>query len=242
MNDIFSRTNLIIGQEAIQRLKKSHVAVFGIGGVGGFCAEALARGGLGKLTLIDNDIVAYSNINRQIVALHSTINMSKVEVMSTRLKDINPNIEVIVKQSFFSEDNVGTFDFKEYDYVADAIDTVASKLLLISSAKNAKTPIISSMGAGNKLDPTAFKVSDIYKTSVCPLAKKMRIELKKRGIKDLKVVYSEELPYNDPEAVTAEKFSAQKEGRRISPGSISFVPSVVGLILAGEIIKDIIKR
>ena len=228
----FERTERLLGAGALTKLRNARVAVFGVGGVGGYVVEALARSGIGTLDLIDNDTVALSNINRQIIALHSTLGMPKVEVAAARAKDINPDIKVNVHQTFFLPDTAHLFSFADYDYVVDAIDTVTGKISLIECAKNAGCPIISSMGAGNKLDPTAFQVADIYKTSVCPLAKVMRRELKKRGIKDVKVVYSEE------EAITPIT-SEEETGRKQVPGSIAFVPSVAGLIIAGEVVKDL---
>ena len=228
----FERTERLLGADALTKLQNARVAVFGVGGVGGYVVEALARSGIGTLDLIDNDTVALSNINRQIIALHSTLGMPKVEVAATRVKDINPDINVNVHRTFFLPDTAHLFSFTDYDYVVDAIDTVTGKISLIECAKNAGCPIISSMGAGNKLDPTAFRVADIYKTSVCPLAKVMRRELKKRGIKNVKVVYSQE------EAITPIT-SEEETGRKQVPGSIAFVPSVVGLIIAGEVVKDL---
>ena len=231
----FSRTELLIGSENINKLKNSTVAVFGIGGVGGFAAEALARAGIGHLVLIDNDTVSLTNINRQIVALHSTIGKYKTEVMRDRIADINPDAIVEVHNCFYLPENKSDFDFSKYDYVVDAVDTVAAKLSIIEEAKRCNVPVISSMGAGNKLNPTMFEVADISKTSVCPLAKVMRYELKKRGIKNVKVVYSKE------PAIKASVLEGYDEStsKRSVPGSISFVPSVAGLIVAGEVIKDI---
>jgi tRNA A37 threonylcarbamoyladenosine dehydratase len=230
----FSRTELLLGSEAVAKLNKSRVAVFGIGGVGGYIAEALARAGVGELDLIDADVVSLSNINRQIIALHSTIGKSKVEVAAQRVKDINPNIKVNINKIFYLPENKQQFSFDNYDYIADAVDTVAAKISLAEEAVRAGVPIISAMGAGNKLDATAFRVADIAKTSVCPLAKVMRQELRKRGINHLKVVYSEEKPLSP--ALSEEETS----GKRQTPGSVSFVPPVVGLIMAGEIIKDLV--
>ena len=230
----FSRTELLLGSEAVSKLNKSRVAVFGIGGVGGYIVEALARAGVGELDLIDADDVSLSNINRQIIALHSTIGKSKTEVAAARAADINPNIKINIKNIFYLPENKEQFDFKQCDYIADAVDTVAAKISLAEEAFKAGVPIISAMGAGNKLDATAFKVADIAKTSVCPLAKVMRQELRKRGINHLKVVYSEEKPLT-PLA------SNEQTGKRQTPGSVSFVPPVVGLIMAGEIIKDLLK-
>ncbi len=230
MEERFSRSALLLGDEAMERLTASHVAVFGIGGVGGHAAEALARCGVGKIDLIDADTVSVSNLNRQIVALESTVGKYKSDVMRDRIKDINPSCSVTSYKVFYSKETEGDFDLSKYDYVIDAIDTVSSKILLIENAKRIGVNIISSMGAGNKLDPTAFVVSDIYKTSVCPLARVMRAELKKRQIKDLKVVYSKEEP---------KRISADASQGRHAPASVSFVPSVVGLIIAGEVIRDI---
>ena len=235
MQEQFSRTGLLIGEEGVEKLKNSRVAVFGVGGVGGFAVEALARAGVGSLDLIDNDTVCLSNLNRQIIATHSTIGMNKTEVARDRIRDINPDCKVQVYNTFYLPDTADTFDFKEYDYIIDAIDTVTGKIEMIVRANEAGTPIISSMGAGNKMDPTRFEVSDIYKTSICPLAKVMRRELKKRNIPHLKVVYSKEEPVK-PQQIEG----AQQDGRRSTPGSLSFVPSVAGLIVAGEVIKDII--
>ena len=227
MENQFTRTETLIGKEALEKLSNARVAVFGIGGVGGYTVEALARSGVGEIDLIDNDTVNLTNINRQIIALHSTVGEYKVDIAKQRILDINPNIKVNTFKTFFTSETSSDFDFSQYDYVVDAIDTVNGKLELILKSKEAETPVISSMGAGNKLNPEMFEVADIYKTSVCPLAKVMRQELKKRGIKNLKVVYSKEIPI-------------KKEGQRI-PASIAFVPSVVGLIIAGEVIKDLIK-
>ena len=227
MENQFSRTETLIGSEALKKLSRSRVAVFGIGGVGSYVVEALARAGIGSIDLIDNDDVSITNINRQIIALHSTIGEAKVDIAKKRVLEINPNIEVITHKIFFSQNNSKTFNFSNYDYVIDAIDSVSAKIELILRCKEAATPIISSMGTGNKLFPERFEISDIYKTSVCPLAKVMRTELKKRGIKTLKVVYSKETPIKE-------------KGQRV-PASISFVPSTAGLIIAGEVIRDLIK-
>lgn len=224
----FSRTKMLIGEEALDKLKNARVAVFGVGGVGGYVCEALARSGIGAIDLIDKDVVSKSNINRQIIALHSTLGKYKTEVMRDRIMDINPDAKVTVHNCFFLPSNSNEFDFSKYDYVIDAVDTVTAKVELIVKCKAVGVPVISSMGAGNKLEASAFKVSDIYKTSMCPLAKVMRHEMKKRGIKKLKVVYSEEKPikpYND--------------GGENVPGSVAFVPSVAGMIIAGEVIKDL---
>lgn len=229
----FSRTALLIGEEGVEKLKNSRVAVFGVGGVGGYVVEALARSGVGALELIDKDVVSVSNINRQIIALHSTVGRLKTEVMAERIKDINPACQVSVRNLFYLPETAEEFDFSAYDYVVDAIDTVSGKIALVEQANKANVPVISSMGAGNKLDATAFEVSDITKTSVCPLARVIRRELKKRGIEHLKVVYSKEEP--QPSSLVDEE-----SGKPI-PGSIAFVPSVVGLIIAGEVVKDLVK-
>lgn len=233
----FSRTELLLGADGMEKLKRARVAVFGIGGVGGYAVEALARAGIGALDLIDNDVISLTNINRQIIALHSTVGLPKTDVMAARVKDINPECEVRTYQTFYGPDTAEKFDFAQYDYIIDAIDTVTGKLALAVNAQKANTSIISSMGTGNKLDPTAFTVTDIYKTSFCPLARIMRKELRKRGIERLKVVYSQEEALT-PEGVTEEL----PQGRRSIPGSVSFVPSAAGLILAGEVIKDIVNR
>ena len=222
---IFDRTKLLLGEENLEQLKSKRVAVFGVGGVGGYAVEALARSGVGTLDLIDKDVVDETNINRQIIALQSTIGQPKVEVAKARCLDINPDMTVNTHQVFYLPETANQFDFKSYDYVIDAIDTVTGKLQLIEAANEANVPIISSMGAGNKLDPTQFEVADISKTSVCPLAKVMRKELRDRGIEHLKVVYSKEAPI---------KIEAR------SPGSVAYVPSVVGLIIASEVIKDLL--
>ena len=237
MNE-FVRTELLLGAEAMEKLKNSRVAVFGVGGVGGYAVEALARSGIGALDLIDDDIVSESNINRQIIALRSTVGQPKVEVAAARVMDINPDCVVRTYRTFYTPETAEEFDFSQYDYVIDAIDTVTGKIGLVMQAKDAGVPIISSMGAGNKLDPTAFKVADIYKTSVCPLARVMRRELKKRGVERLKVVYSEEEALTPSEDKTPEQGAHQK---RQTPGSTAFVPSVAGLIIAGEVVKDLIK-
>ncbi len=226
----FSRTELLLGDEGMEKLKNARVAVFGVGGVGGYAVEALARSGVGALDLIDDDVVAPSNLNRQIIALQSTVGKPKVEVAAARIADINPDCTVRTYRTFYTPDTAGRFDFSLYDYVIDAIDTVTGKIALVMQAQAAGTPIISSMGAGNKLDPSAFEVADIYKTSVCPLARVMRRELKKRGVKRLKVVYSRE------EALTPEGEIEQDavHKKRATPGSVAFVPAVAGLILAGR--------
>ncbi|MBQ8348476.1 MAG: tRNA threonylcarbamoyladenosine dehydratase [Ruminococcus sp.] len=242
MGDQFSRTELLFGSEAMQKLSSSRVAVFGIGGVGGYTVEALARSGIGELDLIDSDKVAITNLNRQIIALRSTIGRYKVDVARERILSINPDCKVNVYKTFYMPATAEQFDFTQYDYVVDAIDTVTGKIELIMQAKAAGVPIISSMGAGNKIDPTAFEVSDIYKTSVCPLARVMRNQLKKKGVKKLKVVYSKEQPITPPdEAVRALMNEEGETERRSIPASNAFVPSVAGLIIAGEVIKDLIK-
>lgn len=225
------RTELLLGRESIEKLKNSYIAIFGIGGVGGYTAEALARSGVGKLDLIDNDTVALSNINRQIIALHSTVGRYKVDVMKERIYDINPDAEVNAIRCFFLPENKDEFDFGKYDYIVDAVDTVSAKIAIIEEAKRAGVPVISSMGAGNKLHPEMFELADISKTSVCPLAKVMRNELKKRRITDVKAVYSKEPPIK-PDLID------EKSGKPV-PGSISFVPSAAGLIIAGEIIRQL---
>lgn len=244
----FSRTQLLLGQDGMDRLANARVAVFGVGGVGGFTVEALARSGVGAIDLIDDDKVCLTNINRQIIALRSTVGKYKVDVAAERLRDINQNIQVNTYKTFYMPDTAHQFDFSQYDYVVDAIDTIAGKLELVMQAHKAGTPIICSMGAGNKLDPTAFRVADIYKTSVDPLARVMRHELRKRGIKKLKVVYSEEPPMRPVDDMASScrtncicpPGAARKcTERRDIPGSNAFVPSVVGLIIAGEVIKDL---
>lgn len=261
---MFSRTQLIFGEENMERLKSARVAVFGVGGVGGYVVEALARTGIGTLDIIDDDKVCESNINRQIIATHKTIGMYKVDVMKERILDINPDAVVNEYKTFYMPDTKDMFDFSQYDYVVDAIDTVTGKIQLVMQAKEAGTPIISSMGAGNKVNPAMFEVTDIYKTSVCPLAKVMRSELKKRGVKKLKVVYSKEKPIKpldsdaSLEQITAGNVSVTSENvatgnvsnesepnrpgskRRSTPGSNAFVPSTAGLIIASEVVKDIL--
>ena len=239
MGNKFDRTKRLLGGDAMVKLNQSHVAVFGIGGVGGHAVEALVRSGIGEITIVDSDDVAESNINRQLIATTKTIGRKKVEVMKEHLLDINPEVVVHVYDCFFLPETREQFNFSTYDYVIDAVDTVTAKLALVEACRDAGVPIVSSMGAGNKLDPTAFEVTDIYKTSVCPLAKVMRKELKARGIKKLKVVYSKEIPL---EPIEDEAFvSDEVRSRRATPGSIAFVPSVAGLILAGEVIKDLSK-
>lgn len=234
MDNQFSRTELLLGAENMERLRRARVAIFGIGGVGGYCLEALARSGVGTLDLIDNDRVCLTNLNRQIIATRSTIGQYKVDAARKRVLEINPEAQVNVYQIFYMPDTAQQFDFSQYDYVVDAIDTVTGKIALAEQAQRAGTPIISSMGAGNKLEAAAFQVADIYETSVCPLAKVMRRELKKRGIKHLKVIYSREMPLTPAEAA-----QEAKGARRQIPGSVAFVPSVAGLILAGEVVKDL---
>ena len=235
MKEEFLRTAMLLGESAVEKLGKARVAVFGIGGVGGYTLEALARAGVGALDLIDNDTVSRSNINRQILATHSTVGKPKVEAGRDRVLDINPDCRVTTWQVFYTPETAGQFDFTRYDYIVDAIDTVTGKLQLVQAAKATGTPIICCMGTGNKLDASAFRVEDISKTTMCPLARIMRKELSKRGIKHLKVVYSQE------EALTPTGWEEEAKllGKRQIPGSVSFVPGAAGLILAGEVIKDI---
>ncbi|MBQ7900336.1 MAG: tRNA threonylcarbamoyladenosine dehydratase [Clostridia bacterium] len=244
----FSRTELLFGKEAMEKLAQARVAVFGIGGVGGYTVEALIRSGVGAVDLIDDDKVCLTNINRQIYATRKTVGKYKVDVAKERIAEINPDAQVRTFKTFYTPDTANQFDFNDYDYVVDAIDTVTGKLELVVNAAKTGTPIISSMGAGNKIDPTTFEVTDIYKTSVCPLAKVMRYELKRRGIKKLKVVYSKEKPITpiDDMAISCRTNCICPPGtarkctqRRQVPGSNAFVPSVVGLIIAGEVIKDL---
>ncbi len=241
----FNRTALLYGENAVNKLSQRRVAVFGIGGVGGYVCEALARSGIGSIDIIDDDKVAPSNINRQIIALHSTVGRYKTDVMQERMLDINPNVTINNHKVFFTADTADKFNFSDYDYVVDAIDSVSGKIALAQLCQNSGTPIISSMGAGNKIHADMFEVSDIYKTSVCPLARVMRSELKKRGIKKLKVVYSKEPPRR-PEIQVAASYDTLPNNRKKSgnyvkqaPGSSAFVPSVVGLIIAGEVINDL---
>ena len=251
MLDAFSRTRLLLGPEAMERLAEARVAVFGIGGVGGYAVEALARSGVGALDLIDDDKVCLTNINRQLLATRRTVGKYKVDVAAERVAEISPRCTVRTYKTFYLPETAEEFDFTQYDYVVDAIDTVSGKIQLVLAAQAAGTPIISCMGAGNKLDPTAFRVADIYKTSVCPLARVMRRELKKRGVKRLKVVYSEEpaiQPLEDM-SVSCRTHCICPPGterhctdRRAIPGSVAFVPSVAGLILAGEVVKDLAKN
>ncbi|MCI5845830.1 MAG: tRNA threonylcarbamoyladenosine dehydratase [Oscillospiraceae bacterium] len=247
----FSRTELLFGKEAMERLAATRIAVFGIGGVGGYAVEALARSGVGTLDLIDDDKICLTNLNRQIFATHSTVGKYKVDAATERIHDICPDIKVNAYKCFYLPETADQFDFTEYDYVIDAIDTVSGKLQIIESAKAADIPVISSMGAGNKLDATAFRVADIYETKVCPLAKVMRYELRKRGIKDVKVVYSEEKPIKpikDLESSCRNHCICPPDTvrkctvRRDIPGSNAFVPSVVGLMIAGEVIQDLALR
>ena len=234
--DAFSRTALLLGEDAMKKLKRAKVAVFGLGGVGGYVVEALARSGVGALELVDHDDISVTNLNRQILATRSTIGKSKAQAAADRVRDIDPDIAVTPRQEFFGPDTAASFDFTGYSYVVDAIDTVTGKLALVSAAQAAGVPILSCMGTGNKLDPTKFQIADITKTSVCPLARIMRKECAKRGIRHLKVLFSTEDPIpSDPTAITEEL----PEGRRALPGSVAFVPSVAGLIIAGEVIKDL---
>ena len=236
----YSRTQFLLGEAAMEKLKNAHVAVFGLGGVGGYAVEALARSGVGTLTLVDHDTISTTNLNRQILATTATVGMDKVTAAAERVKAINPDIIVHPRKTFYLPETAEQFDFRAYDYIIDAIDTVTGKLMLAQAAKDAGTPIICSMGTGNKLDPTAFRVGDISETSVCPLARIIRKECKKRGIGKLKVVYSTEdpiyttLPADDP------AWAELPEGRNALPGSVCFVPAVAGMILAGEVIKDLI--
>lgn len=237
MLDQFSRTELLLGREGMERLARARVAVFGLGGVGGYAVEALARSGIGALDLIDSDRVSLTNLNRQILATHETLGRYKADAARERVLAIHPEAEVRAWKVFYGPDTAGDFDFAQYDYVVDAIDTVTGKLALIEQARAAGTRIISCMGAGNKLDPTAFRVADIYETSVCPLARVMRRELKRRGVKRLKVVYSQEPPLEPKGALYQESLAG--EVRRQVPGSSAFVPAAAGLILAGEVVRDL---
>lgn len=240
MADQYSRTRLLLGQDGIEKLRNARIALFGLGGVGGYAAEALARAGVGHMDLIDDDTISLTNLNRQILATHSSIGKYKVDVAADRIRDIDPSIEVRTFQAFYLPDTAALFDFSQYDYVLDAIDTVTGKLMLIAQAKEAGTPVISCMGTGNKLDATAFEVADISKTSGCALARIMRKECAKRGIKGVKVVFSKELPL-EPLEDPDDPLEPQREGssRRSTPGSTAFVPGVAGLIMAGEVIKDL---
>lgn len=248
MLESFSRTQLLLGQKAMERLAGSRVAVFGIGGVGGYVCEALVRSGIGAFDLIDHDKICLTNINRQIIATGKTIGRYKVDVMKERMLEINPDVKVTVHQRFFLPENAEDFSFAAYDYVVDAVDTVAAKIEIVMRAQKYQVPVISCMGAGNKLEASQFRVADIYKTKMCPLAKAMRRELKKRGVKKLKVVYSEEKPIEPLEdgfADCGEKEAAfsgaesGRTGRRSIPGSVAFVPSAAGLVIAGEVVKDL---
>lgn len=239
----FQRTELLIGKNGLEKLQAAHVAVFGIGGVGGYVAEALARTGIGEITLVDNDDVSLTNINRQIIATHNTIGRSKVEVMAERIASINPDCQTHLHQTFFLPENASSFNFKDYDYIVDAVDTVAAKIALVLQAQEVNTPIISSMGTGNKLNPAMFEVDDIYNTSVCPLARVMRQTLKKRGVKKLKVVYSKEIPIEQIQDVELkENISNENSSKRAVPGSTAFCPPVAGLIIASEVVKDLLKK
>ena len=247
----FSRTQLLLGGEAMKKLSESRVAVFGVGGVGGYACEALVRSGVGHFDLIDDDKVCLTNLNRQIIATRKTVGKYKTDVMKERMLEINPEVDVTIHKCFFLPENADEFPFSEYDYVIDAVDTVTAKLELVMKCRELNVPIISSMGAGNKLDASAFRVADIYKTKMCPLAKVMRRELKKRGVKKLKVVYSEEKPTRPIEDMSVScrtncicpPGAAHKcTERRDIPGSVAFVPSVAGLIIAGEVAKDLIRR
>lgn len=244
----FSRTELLLGKEAMEQLSKARVAVFGVGGVGGYACEALVRSGIGAFDLIDDDKVCLTNLNRQIIATRKTVGKYKTDVMKERMLEINPDVDVAIHKCFFLPENADEFPFEEYDYIIDAVDTVTAKIELVMKAQEKNVPIISSMGAGNKLDASMFQVADIYKTKVCPLAKVMRRELKKRGVKKLKVVYSEEKPTRPIEdmAISCRTHCICPPGakhkcteRRDIPGSVAFVPSVAGLIIAGEVIKDL---
>ena len=240
MPDQYSRTRLLLGSEGVDRLRSAHVALFGLGGVGGYAAEALARAGVGHIDLIDDDTVSLTNLNRQLLALHSTVGQYKVDAAAARIKDIDPTIEVRTFKTFYLPETADQFDFTQYDYVLDAIDTVTGKLALMQQARDAGVPVISCMGTGNKLDATGFKVADISKTSGCALARVIRKECAKRGIKGVKVVYSEELPMeveNDAEEMAQSR--AAGSSRRSLPGSTPFVPGVAGLIMAGQVIRDL---
>lgn len=245
--DIFTRTRLLIGEDGLQKLKNSKVMIFGVGGVGSFCIEAIARAGIGHIHVVDDDTVSITNINRQLIATTKTIGQDKVEIIKNRIKEINPETEVLTTKLFYTKETADKIDFSGYDYIVDAIDTVSAKILLVEKANQLNVPIISSMGTGNKLDPSKFEVADIYKTSVCPLAKVMRYELKRRGIKKLKVVYSKEQPRKvapleqDPNAKSSSEFR-DTTAKTIVPGSISFVPPVSGFILASQVVNDILNK
>ena len=246
----FSRTELLLGKEAMERLAASHVAVFGIGGVGGYACEALVRSGVGNFDLVDDDKVCLTNLNRQLIATRKTVGQYKTDVMKERMLDINPDVNIRVRKCFFLPENAHEFPFEEYDYIIDAVDTVTAKIELIMKAKEKNVPVISCMGAGNKLDPSGFKVADIYETKICPLAKVMRRELRKRGVESLKVVYSEEEPTRPLDdmsiscrtnCICPPDAKHKCTERRDIPGSVAFVPSVAGLIIAGEVVKDLAK-
>lgn len=234
----FARTELLLGRAALDKLRSCHVAVFGIGGVGGYTVEALVRSGVEHFTLVDSDTVSITNLNRQIIALQDTVGRYKVDVMAERIKNINPEAVVQVRRCFFLPENQDEFDFSQYDYVVDAVDTVAAKIAIIMKAKEAGVPVISSMGAGNKMNPAMFEVADIYKTSVCPLARVMRQAMKKRNVKHLKVVYSKELPLKS--APDMAEYAEEGVQKRSLPGSNAFTPSVAGLIIASEVVKDLV--
>lgn len=236
----FARTELLLGKDAMERLHRAKVAVFGIGGVGGYTVEALARSGIGSFVLVDNDRVSLTNLNRQIIATHQTIGRYKVEVMRERILEINPQAQVEMRQCFYLPENAGSFSFSEYDYVVDAVDTVTAKIDMIVRAKECGVPVISSMGAGNKLDPTRLEVTDLYRTTVCPLARVMRRELKKRGVDRLKVVYSTEPARKPMEEGIPDSAETEQSHKRVVPGSVAFVPSVAGLMMAGEVVNDLI--
>ena len=240
MADQYSRTRLLLGQDGLEKLRNAHIALFGLGGVGGYAAEALARAGVGHMDLIDDDTISITNLNRQILATHSSVGKYKVDVAADRIRDIDPSIEVRTFRTFYLPETAQQFDFSQYDYILDAIDTVTGKLMLIAQAKEAGTPVISCMGTGNKLDATAFEVADISKTSGCALARIMRKECAKRGIKGVKVVFSKELPL-EPLEDPDDPLEPQREGssRRSTPGSTAFVPGVAGLIMAGEVVKEL---
>lgn len=237
MSDIFSRNRLLMGEDNLEKLKSSKIALFGLGGVGGYAAEALARSGIGSFLLVDNDVISMSNINRQIIALHQTVGRYKTDVMRERILDINPDADITVSKCFFLPENSGELDFSGYSYIVDAVDTVSAKIEIVMKAAACNVPVISSMGTGNKLDPSLLRIADIYDTSVCPLARVMRHELKKRGIKKLKCVYSTEKPVRPEggQANTAEGGGFKKQ----IPGSVAFVPSVAGLLMAGEVVRDL---
>lgn len=235
----FDRTRLLLGSVAMEKLKSARVAIFGLGGVGGYVAEALARCGIGSLELVDHDTISETNINRQILALHSTVGLPKAEAARQRVLDINPEAEVTARQEFYGPDTAHLFDFTKYDYVVDAIDTVTGKLALIAASKAAGVPILCCMGTGNKLDASRFRIADISKTNVCPLARIMRKECAKRGYRDIKVLYSTEDAITPN--LTEEDLKELPEGRRTIPGSVAFVPSVAGLLIAGEVVKDLCK-